>query len=171
MSSSTTSTLDSKQPQLVVEGAIDMLGDFASQLKDLAILVDKRHAVQTPLRTIQVSIAEAAIHSRDSTPEDFSTTLAETMRETMMEKARIVEADLRVLADQYTTKIQPQMEDATRICQETPCGGATGELDLSALQERAKIQGLELEDKGSTQKVSLGSMEDTPCGRLQRESL
>jgi hypothetical protein len=157
--------------KVIVETAIDSLRDFAAKLRDVAVRIDQPHAVQTPLRTIQVSIAEAALHSRDATMDDFSTLLAETTRERLLQEAKKIEVSLAVLAEEYVTTIQPQMERATILCQETPCGGATWELDISSLQERAKEQGTFLGNGSGNQRVTLGGIQDTPCGRLQVQSM
>ncbi len=91
----------------------------------------------------------------------------------MVQEATKLEADLIDLAHEYTQTIQPQMQQATTICQETPCGGATWELDLSTLYERAKEQGGIRSDcpTSATQKVSIDGMHETPCGRLQLQSM
>ena len=58
------------------------------------------------------------------------------------------------------------MEHATRICQETPCGGATWELDMATIsQDPSAIQ-----TQDGNQKVDLQGM-NAPCGRLQLASL
>ena len=159
-------------PQVIVEHAIHSLQEFATKLQYMAGRVDQRHSVTTPLRTIQVSVAEAALHSRDSTMEDFSTALAGTMRELLVKEAKNLEASLVDLAHEYTQTIQPQMQQATAICQETPCGGATWELNLSTLYERAKEQGAMRSDSTSAnQKVSIDGIHETPCGRLQLQSM
>ena len=167
------SSSSSENPKRIVENTIDSLRDFAAKLRDLAGRVDHRHTITTPLRSIQVSVAEAALHSRDSSMEDFSTTLAGEMRELLVQEAKILEADLAVLANEYTHTIQPQMQRATTMCLETPCGGATWELNIATLLERANEQGGVRGDTttSSNQKVALGDMHETPCGRLHLQSM
>lgn len=55
---------------------------------------------------------------------------------------------------------------ATRICQETPCGGASWEMDLEALQKNPTKT---VSDETGNQHVKLDGM-DSPCGKLQLAS-
>jgi hypothetical protein len=85
-----------------------------------------------------------------------------------LETAQVVEKELHELAELYTTSIAKQMEEATQICQETPCGGASWELDMESLTNNPSAT---TPTQGGNQMVDLEGMNNTPCGRLQMASM
>eukprot|EP00980_Cylindrotheca_fusiformis_P022594 scaffold9485_cov107-Cylindrotheca_fusiformis.AAC.1 len=83
-----------------------------------------------------------------------------------METALATEKELRSLAGLYPT-LSKQMANATKICQETPCGGVSWILDLEALQNNPNRK---VSEETGNQHVSLDGME-SPCGQLHQASL
>ena len=144
------SASDTASPLSVIQGAIDSLKDASSQLTAIS---DK---IQDPLMLQsgqQVTFKDLVLHTRDSHPNDFHSPAAVHARSMVLPIAESLETSLKSLSQQYTTQIAPQMEHATRICQETPCGGASWEVDFS-VPETLRVEGM-----------------DTPCGRLQTASM
>jgi hypothetical protein len=148
-----------------IQGAIDSLQYLASRLVKLSEIVDRDHTLpQTPSQ--KVKLAGVVLHSRDGDKDSFFHPSARSARTTVLETAQVVEKELQELADLYTTSIAKQMEEATRICQETPCGGASWEL----LDTMESLTNNPTPTQGGNQKVDLDGM-NTPCGRLQMASM
>lgn len=142
------------------------LEDFSSRLIKLGELIDRPHTLPgTSDQT--VTLPEMVLHSRDTSLEDFQSPTAQAARQLVSETtAQEVDQELQQLARDYSASVAPQMEQATRICQETPCGGATWELDLEELSKQKSTT-----TPGGNQRVEIDGMTSTPCGRLQLASI
>ena len=160
------------------------LDEFGLKLCQLAKQVDEPHVIvvsQGPAKSI--SLAEIALHSRDASGKEFHSPMAVAAREKLLVQAQEVERQLRAMVDLYLYTVQPQMEQATQLCHETPCGGATWELDWSKLQQlQAKTPPTQngndntvKSTSGGNQTAVLqgehGTLDGTPCGRLQVKSM
>jgi len=144
------SSSGSESPLTVIQTAISSLDDASTQLNAIS---DK---IQSPLTLSsgqQVTFKDIVLHSRDAHPNDFHTRAAKDARALVLPIAESIETDLQKFSTEYTTQLFSQMEQATRICQETPCGGASWEVDFS-VPEQVRVEGM-----------------DTPCGRLQTASM
>lgn len=150
LSSSSSATDEKDSPLTVIQTAIASLQDASTTLNAI------RDTIQAPLTLNsgqEVTFKDIVLHSRDAHPNDFHSRAAKDARATVLPIAESIETDLKQLSLQYTTEIAPRMAQATRICQETPCGGASWEVDFS-IPEKVRVEGM-----------------DTPCGRLQAASL
>lgn len=137
-----------ENPLAVIQGALQSLDDASSQLTAIS------ETIQAPLLLNsgqQVTFRDIILHTRDAHPNDFHSRAAVEARAQVAPIAESIEKELKQLSSSYIEKVMPQMEQATRICQETPCGGASWEADFSA-----------------SKKVSV---KDTPCGRLSTASV
>jgi hypothetical protein len=189
---SSSSSAADHDPLEIVQQAMQSLEEFSTKLRQLAQQVDEPHIIEVKslFQSKPISLAEITLHSRDAaTMEDFQTPLAHAARTELLVQAQHAEASLQSLIDLYTTTVQPQMERATQLCQETPCGGATWELDLERLQNEAEQQQQQQQQESlsssstttttttpdGNQRISLrgehGTLDGTPCGRLQVASL
>eukprot|EP00934_Nitzschia_sp_Nitz4_P004124 Nitzschia sp. Nitz4//scaffold63_size106090//93394//94239//NITZ4_004413-RA/size106090-processed-gene-0.155-mRNA-1//-1//CDS//3329556044//4114//frame0 len=155
-------------PLELVQTAMDALSDFSERLRTVAKSVDHRHTVSEQGRPI--SVAEITLHSRDCSVEEFGSPAARSARDILLGEAKTVEASMKELVELYMKDVGPKMAQASKACQETPCGGASWELDMESLIEKATKQGNE-ETPDGNQTVNLSGLEGTPCGRLQMASL
>jgi hypothetical protein len=154
-----------ENPLEKIQGAIDSLNYLASRLVKLSEIVDRDHTL--PQTSQKVKLAGVVLHSRDADKDTFLHSSARSARATVLDTAEVVEKELHELADLYTTSIAKQMEEATHICQATPCGGASWELDMESLLTNNMSAA---PTQGGNQKVDLEGM-NTPCGRLQMASM
>lgn len=172
-------------PLRTIQQAIISLDEFALKLRHVAQHVDEPHVIIGSQGLVKsISLAEIALHSRDASWKEFHSPTAATARERLLGPAQDVETQLRSMVDLYLQTIQPQMEASTKLCHETPCGGATWDLDWSQLQHQAakgQSHNSNDEDDGGrstnlgNQTVVLqgehGTLDGTPCGRLQVKSM
>ena len=158
------STPPTDNPLEKIQDAIDSLNNFRARLVRLSELVDKEHTV--PVTFQKVRLGDIVLHSRDANKEAFLHPIANAARKTVLETAQQVETELRELSGLYTSQVSTQIHQATVLCQETPCGGVTWELDMESLTKDPSAT----PTRGGNQKVDLAGM-DTPCGRLQMASM
>lgn len=169
---------------MTIQQAMVSLDDFAAKLLHVAQQVDEPHVIvvsQGPAKSL--SLAEIALHSRDASWNEFHSPLAITARERLLVQAQDVETQLRSMVDWYLQTVQAQMEESTKLCHETPCGGATWELDWNRLQHQAAQAQTPNDNQHvvvpsssqGNQTVVLqgehGTLDGTPCGRLQVKSM
>jgi hypothetical protein len=139
-------------PLDVINGATDALDQFSTRLRQLSDTVLKD--ITLPSGQV-VTLKDIVLHSRDAGVFQFQSSAAETARSTVFPTGESVETELKEMADSYASDVMPQMEQATMICKETPCGGSTWEIDFSS------ATGTKMRVEGS----------ETPCGRLHNASL
>jgi hypothetical protein len=154
-------------PLQAIQNATAALNHLSSRLQVLAT------TLQTPLTLLRVenhnqqehsqqqqvvvTLRDIVLHSRDCPLEHFHDAMAQTARTTVLPIAEAIEHDLIEMSHYYTQSVLPQMTLAVQICQETPCGGASWEMDLEAAAASAaliRVQG-----------------QDTPCGALHAANL
>lgn len=100
---------------------------------------------------------DIVLHSRDAEPAEFRTPEAHDARTTVFPIAETLERELQEMARVYECHIYPQMNRATLICKDAPCGGATWQVDFDSsatTSSRITVEG-----------------KDTPCGRLHNASV
>jgi hypothetical protein len=152
------SSPNGENPHETIQGAMRALEDFSSRLIQLGELIDRPHTLPGTLLDRTVTLPEMVLHSRDTSLEDFQSPTAQAARQLVSETtAQEVDQELQQLARDYSASVAPQMEQATRLCQETPCGGATWELDLEALSQQESTT-----TPGGNQRVALDGMTSTP---------
>ena len=149
-SSSSSSSSNHLNPLEVINGATDALGQFSTRLSHLSDTVSKN--ITLPSGQV-VTLKDIVMHSRDADLSAFQSSVAKTARSTLFPTAESVETELKQMAQSYVSDVMPLMEQATLICKETPCGGATWQVDFS-----------------SATKIHVEASE-TPCGRLHNASL
>jgi hypothetical protein len=141
----------SENPLQVIQNATSVLQDASSRLESIG------KTIQTPLTLNtgqEATVKDIVLHSRDSKPAEFQERVAKDARALVLPIAESIEEDLKELAAFYRTTVRPQVERATLICKDTPCGGVTWEIDFAAnVDSKVQIEG-----------------KDTPCGRLQDAS-
>ena len=144
---------ETDNPLQVITGAIDALQDFSQQLQDISETIDTKFEI--PDSGQAVTLSDIVLHSRDASPEEFGKAVATAARQQALQVAEPIETQLKNLNQVYLKEILPNMELATKICQETPCGGATWEVDFaSSVDSKVRVEG-----------------NDTPCGRLHTANL
>jgi hypothetical protein len=146
------SSSNNLNPLQVINGATDALDQFSTRLRQLSDTVSKDLTLQSGQ---VVTLKDIVLHSRDADLFAFQSSVAETARSTVFPTAESIESELKQMAHSYVRDVMPQMEQATLICKETPCGGATWEVDFSS------ATGSKIHVEGS----------ETPCGRLHNASL
>jgi hypothetical protein len=151
-SSSSSSSSKNLNPLEVINGATDALDQFSTRLCQLSDTVSKD--ITLPSGQV-VTLKDIVMHSRDADLLAFQSSLAKTARSTIFPTAESIETELKQMAHSYVSDVMPRMEQATLICKETPCGGATWQVDFSsAMVSKIHVEGNE-----------------TPCGRLHNASL
>lgn len=140
---------DTTPPLSVINGAIASLDDASGQLN--AIYDTIQAPITLPTTNQQVSFKDLILHSRDAHPNDFHSPAALSARTLVLPIAESLETNLKNLSHYYTTQVTPSMEQATRSCLETPCGGASWE-EVDSNEDEELIV-------------------DTPCERLQAASM
>jgi hypothetical protein len=141
-------------PLEVINGATDALGQFSTRLCHLSDTVSKE--ITLPSGQV-VTLKDIVMHSRDADLIAFQSSVAKTARSTVFPTAESIETELQQMAHIYVSDVMPLMEQATLICKETPCGGATWQVDFSS----ATTTGSKIHVPAS----------ETPCGRLHAASL
>jgi len=137
-------------PLGTINNATDAIQIFTTRLKDLSATITQ----EVKLKSGQsVTLRDIVLHSRDSSPSDFSSFAAVSARKEIEPLATQVEEEMSNMAQVFMADVTPMMAKAASICQETPCGGITWELE----NEGKFDKNIEVERSGS----------DTPCGRLE----
>ncbi|CAJ1953914.1 unnamed protein product [Cylindrotheca closterium] len=158
----------SDNPLTQIESAIDSLNDFSARLLSLSELVDKKHVwineTTGLVENTALTLPQVVLHSRDSNLKEFQK--GSEARALVMETALATNRELRSLAVAYES-LSKDMEAATQICRETPCGGASWKLDLEELQKNPTRT---VSETTGNEHVSLDGM-DSPCGQLQKASM
>jgi hypothetical protein len=144
------STMPADNPLEVIISATESLQSFTTRL--LALSDTIQSDITLPSGQV-VSMKDIVLHSRDSEPAAFHTPAAQDARTTVIPIAETVEKELKEMSRVYESNIFKQMQKATLICKEIPCGGATWEVDFDS-STRIKVEG-----------------KDTPCGRLHNASV
>lgn len=147
---------DEDDPLQTIRSASDALSSFATRLRDLSSEI--RKPVTLPSGQV-VTLKDIVLHSRDADAESFGAQAAASARSSVLPLAEKIERDMRSMAEDYSGPVATRMARATAICQDTPCGGASWELE-----EEAK----EAVEGGGTLHVT---RMDTPCGRLHKSSI
>lgn len=93
-----------------------------------SVLLDENTGL---VQSSAVTLPQVVIHSRDSNLKEFEKVFE--MRKLVLETALATDKELRSLAVAYESLSQ-EMEAATEICRETPCGGASWKLNLEELK-------------------------------------
>lgn len=137
---------DDDDPLQTIQSASDTLSSFADRLRDLSSEI--RKPVTLPSGQV-VNLKDIVLHSRDADAESFGAPAATSARSFVLPIAEQIERDMRSMAEDYTG-LANHMARATVLCQDTPCGGASWDLEEEA--------------KGVARM-------DTPCGRLQKSSI
>jgi len=152
--------IDADDPLQTIRSASDALSSFSARLRDLSSEISK--PVTLPSGQI-VTLKDIVLHSRDADEESFGAPAAVSARATVLPLAEKIEKDMKSIAEDYGGPVAFRMASATKVCQYTPCGGASWELE-----EEAKGKGGE--GKGSGGTLHMTRM-DTPCGRLHKSSI
>ena len=173
-----------KNPLLTIQNAMASLDEFSERLQKLRTMVDQRHSVPTVIlpgsspatNSLQsVSLAQMVLHSRDC-PSQQEFDDAASARRVVLPVAIEVSNELKELADIYTSTLQHDMMEATRICQESPCGGLSWELqDIETLANNPNAEptttSSSTTSESGNQKIEFKGIDSTPCGRLQIASM
>lgn len=150
----TTPTTTADNPLEAIHQATASLQDASTRLQSIHDFIQAQHTIDGDSSSDrEVTLRDIVLHSRDSKPGEFQEPLAQAARKALLPHAETVEQELQTLRSFYMDNVLPQMELAVKICQETPCGGASWEVDLVADSE------IRVEQK------------DTPCGRLHTANM
>jgi hypothetical protein len=142
--------MSTDNPLEVINCATESLQSFTERLVELSDTI--KSAIALPSGQV-VIMKDIVLHSRDAEPSAFHTPAAQDARATVLPIAETVEKEMKDMASVYESSILKQMEKATLICKDTPCGGATWEVDFNSAA-RIQVEG-----------------KDTPCGRLHNTSV
>jgi hypothetical protein len=145
------SSISTDSPLEVINSATESLQSFTARLTELSDTINSD--ITLPSGQV-VTMKDIVLHSRDAEPSAFYAPAAQDARATVLPIAEIVEKEMKDMASMYETNILKQMAKATRICKDTPCGGATWEVDFNSSSARIQVEG-----------------KDTPCGRLHNASV
>jgi hypothetical protein len=166
-------------PLQAIQNATASLNQMSSRLKTLATTLQTSHTIRVVLnkqesqqqpqsqsqpqqQVVGVTLRDVVLHSRDCLPDQFHGSMAQTARTTLLPTAEMMEHDLMDMSHYYTQSVLPQMTLAVQICQETPCGGASWDMDLEAAAAAASAT--------PTPQIRVQG-QDTPCGALHAANL
>jgi hypothetical protein len=164
-------------PLQAIQNATSSLNQMSSRLKALAttlqtphtlrVLLNRQDSQQQQTQQTQVAVVtlrDVVFHSRDCPPDQFQGPMAQIARTTLLPTAEAMEHDLMDMSHYYTQSVLPQMTLAVQICQETPCGGASWDIDLEAAAAAAASSAT------TTPQIRVQG-QDTPCGVLHAANL
>jgi hypothetical protein len=144
------STIPADNPLEVIHSATESLQSFTTRLAALSDTIQR--GITLPSGQV-VTMKDIVLHSRDAEPDEFHAPAAQDARTTVVPIAETLEKELYEMALGYESSIFQQMNRATLICKDAPCGGATWEVDFDS-STTIKVEG-----------------KDTPCGRLHNASV
>ena len=148
-------------PLLVIQSATTTVQTASRKLRTL---YDKIQQTPVLVGAREFPLLDIVVHARDATVEDFDHPTAVRARQLAVPLARTVRDELQALSTYFVTRVQPQLAQASHICESMPCGGAT--LVLQQQQQKNSNNA-----NTSDSHIRTTSRKDTPCGQLATATL